>query len=132
MTPTRHKEQGYVALVAAVILTLVILTLSVTASISGYFNRFNIVASYAKERSSSVARSCIETARLKVIQSSSYGGNENVSVGAHQCMIYPIETNGSQKTVKAKAIVERSVTNLRVVIVASDASVFSWEEMPAL
>ncbi len=127
------KNDGYIALVSALVLSLIVIAVTFAVSLSGFLSRFNILASYTKESSAALAEACVETARLKLIQSSSYAGNEIIAIGTGTCTIYPLETPvGAQRIIKAAASTERSTTNLRVTVTADDAAVVSWEETSAL
>jgi len=44
----------------------------------------------------------------------------------------PIETSGSDRILKTKAIVESTTSNIKVVFNAADMTIVSWEELPNL
>ncbi len=124
--------KGYIAIISALVISFVLMVVTFGVSISGYFVRFNILDSYSKEVSNSLAETCVDTALLRLAENSLYSGNETVALGTDQCSILPLETSGTQKIIKARAVVNDAYTNLKVTVLSSDLSIVSWEEVPSL
>ena len=121
--------KGYIAITSAVIISVLIMGVVFAVSFSGFFNRFNILDSSLKETANSLAEACVETALVKLAENINYGGNENIAIGSEQCAILALETNGNQKIIKTKAIVQNAVANFKVTINAASLSIISWEEL---
>lgn len=127
------KNRGFIALISAIIISAVLITITFTLSASSFFTRFNILSSEFKERSAALAEACGDIALLKLAQVPTYSGNETVTIGSDTCSIFPIPpATGGQITVSAKAIFQRVVTNIKIVANTADLSIISWEEMPNL
>lgn len=125
------RNAGYIAIASAVIISALLLTIVSALSLSMYFVRFNIYDSFAKERSRALAESCADTAMLKLRQSSSYNGNETVTVEAGAtCTISTIQTQGSQKIITTGASIQRITTNIKVTVSGAIPTIVSWEEVP--
>lgn len=125
---TKYNE-GMIALMSAIILSVILLMLAVTLSFTGLNNRFNVLDSEVKEYSSTLADACIDVALLGFAQNSSYAGNINTIVGGDTCYVGPVTTIGSQKIFKTRGIHSNFYTNLKVVIDATNFSVISVEEV---
>ncbi len=67
-----HNQQGFIALVSAVIISVVLLTLVVGTGGRGFSSRFNILNSELKAMGSGLAEACVETARLKLAENPGY------------------------------------------------------------
>lgn len=127
------RNRGFIALISAIIISAVLITITFTLSASSYFTRFDILSSEFKERSAALAEACGDIALLKLAQVPTYGGNETITIGSDTCSILPIPPAvGGQVTVNTKAIFQRVVTNIKVIANTSDLSIVSWEEIPNL
>lgn len=124
------SNNGFIALTSAIIIALLLMTVTFAISSTGFFGRSNVLDAELKERSLALAEACADTALLKLTQNINYSGNENITIGNDICSIMPIETAGGQKTIKAKAIFQNAATNLKVVAQSSNLVVVSWEEVP--
>lgn len=120
---------GYIAIISAIVISILIMGFVFAVSFSGFFNRFNILDSSLKETANGLAEACVETALLKLAENSSYGGNENIAISNEQCSILPLENAGNQKIIKTKAIVQKAVANFKIIVNANDLSIISWEEL---
>lgn len=120
---------GYIAIISAIVISILIMGFVFAVSFSGFFNRFNILDSSLKEIANGLAEACAETALLKLAENSNYGGNENIAIGNEQCSILPLETAGNQKIIKTKAIIQKAVANFKIIVNAADLSIISWEEL---
>ena len=124
------QNNGYIALISVVIISLILVTIAFSLSQTGLMSRLLVLTSDAKERGVAAAEACADMARLKLTQNSSYAGNETIAVGSDDtCQILAIETTGSSKIIKTKAIVLQTVTNSKVTVNSSDLSILSWDEV---
>lgn len=123
------ENNGYIALTSAVIISILILTISITLGFSSFFSRSDSLYYSLKEITEALAEGCVNVALVKLAQASStYAGNEIIPLDADSCEILPIESGPGQKTIKASAVLRGVTTNLKVVVNESDFSVMSWEE----
>lgn len=112
----KHRENGYIAIVSAVILTIVILTIAISFSSSNFLGRFDSGFFESKEATSAYAQGCIEYTLLKLSIDSGYAGNESVAIASSTCTIRPITTGGGQKIIQTYAIVDNKTTNLEITV----------------
>lgn len=124
------KEEGFIALVTAIALSLILLVVTVTLNQSGFLTRSTLLDSEYKERSSALAEGCVDTALLKLAADPNYIGLETITIGSDSCSILSVSPPGSPtRTIKTRAEFQEAATNLEVVINTSDLSVVSWNEI---
>lgn len=132
MKRARSKKSGFIAIITAIVLSLTLLGVTVALNQQGFFMQSTILNNEFKEHSNFLASSCIHVALLRLAQNSTYAGNEIINLETATCTIRPI-VNGipssDETTLESSAHVGASVTNLRVIIDASDFSVRSWDEL---
>ncbi len=121
---------GYIAITTSIILSIVILAIAAALGSNHLFTRMNVSDFDDKQMSLSDARSCLDEARLKLSDDSSYAGNETFSVGSDQCTIVSVSTSGSNKVIEAQAAVSGATTDLQLTVKTVDLSTVSLEELP--
>lgn len=125
------KEAGFIALITAIALTLILLVVTVTLNQSGFFTRSTLLESEYKERSSALAEACVDTALLKLANNPNYIGPDTIAVGGDSCSILSVSLpSGGHQTIRTRAVFREAATNLEVAINTSDLSVVSWNELP--
>ena len=123
------NNHGYITLTSAIILSLVLMTVSLALSSYSFFSFSNIATNELKERSLALAESCAESALLKLKLDPTYGGNETLTINANQCSILPLETSGSQTIIKTKGTIQSITSSLEITVTMSDVTVVSWEQV---
>ena len=124
------SRDGYVTLIASVIITVGILIVAVTISNIAFLGRFDTLGVQFKDIAREVAKGCLEYARLKLSINLGYEGNETHSIGSYSCQILPIETPGAnQKVIKSRAVVNTRVANLKLTVSTPAISIISLEEL---
>ena len=115
---TRNKKQeGFIALMSAVVISILVLAITLSLGMSGFFGRFNVLDSEFKERTFALAEACGDVAILKLAQDASYNpSNEVVNVGSDSCTIVSLTTSGSNKIIKTQAIINKAYTNLKITV----------------
>lgn len=128
-TPSGAHSAGYIAITSAIIITILVISVILTTSSTGYFARFNILGTVIKEESHALANACADTALLNIALDINYAGDETVNVVDSTCLIMAIETSGDQKTIKTQGITGDKITNLRIILNTTDFTVVSWGEV---
>lgn len=111
---------GYLALLAVIIVSMVLLTIAVAANVNGYFTRFNILEAQEKLQSNALAESCVNLAMSRLTENVSYpyssGGTlpEIVNLGPDNCQIKNIATIGTEKQINTVANFQNTFTNFSV------------------
>ncbi len=130
-SPKQKMNRGFLALMSAIIISVILLLIAVNLSLVGFFTRFNILGTEMKERSSALADSCIDVAQMKLMQDASYAGNASITVGENTCFIGPIVTVGTEKRFTARGIFSNSYTNLKTRLDGTTFKIISVEEAPS-
>lgn len=123
-------NSGFIALMSAIIISVILLLIATNLSLTGFYGRSNILDYELKERSSALAEACVDTALLKLANNPSYGGSEFVNVdkvGGNDCTIKPVVGDIIQVQGYYNNIY---FTNLEIEFDPSDISVTRWEEKP--
>ncbi len=123
------NERGYIALVSTITISILLLAVILGASITGFYNRLDILNHEYKQRSVSLAEACADVALLNLTGNPLYTGSTTVAIGPDACTIYPVMASAGQYLIKTKAIYQRAVTNIGVVASSSDMSIVSWQEL---
>lgn len=128
----KYKNRGFIALVSAIIISVVLLVFTATLSYSLFFARYVILESEYKERSLALAEGCVDVALLKLANDPNYTGNELVTIGSDICTIRAIG-GSSNKVIETQAIFPQSntgaYTDLRVTVDPNTLAVISWNEI---
>ena len=125
----RIKNNGFVALMSSIIISVILLLLIATTSLTGFYGRTNVSEYEFKEKSAALAEACVNYAILQLTIDGSYAGNESIPVGDAGCQIRPIAISGANKIIETQAIYQDSYTNLRVVANTATLSVVSYDEV---
>ncbi len=115
MKTNNKNQEGYIAVISAVIVTAIVIIVATIFSNSSFLGRFDSQALEMKDISKKVGEGCLEYARLQ-IATGPYSGDEAVSIGNYSCYILPIETAGGQIIIKSTASVSNRTTNLRLTV----------------
>ncbi len=83
-----NTNRGFIALISAIIISAVLLTLSASVSVGSFSSRFSALNAEYKQVSLSLAESCVNMALLKIGQNYSYTTTgDTVAIGADSCSI---------------------------------------------
>jgi hypothetical protein len=123
---TITNEKGFVALMAAIIISLVLLTMAVEEGAVGFHSRFTILSTEAKEQSSALAEGCVQQALAALAANPNYEGNATTTFSFGTCYVFPITPNtpsAGLATIKTQAQVRGSYTNLVITLNLHDVHV---------
>ena len=132
-------EDGYLALITVIVISVILLAITFSLSFSGYLVRFNILSAESKERSRGLAEACLDLALLARANDPSYAGNVLLAVGAETCLVRPIledTPSAGQITIETQGIISTSnpnqsvYTDMRAIVDDLDLTIVSWEEVP--
>ena len=119
-------NSGFMALISAIIISILLLGVTLTISLTGFFSRFNVLDSESKERSIGLAEACVDAAVLD------YTTNDTIAseypVEGETCYIKDWSDISTTLTLITQGEVNSAYTNIKVVIKLSDMSIISWEE----
>ncbi len=124
-----RKGEGYIAIISALIISVIIVVIVITVSQASFLGRAGIAGAHYKERSRALAEACANTALLKLVSNSSYAGGETITVGSSTCDIISVVSTSTGRAISTQGIFQRSYTNYKVTIPSSSVSIISWEEV---
>jgi|GEM_PF-1265713 len=105
---------GYVALMATIVISALLLVLSVEGSVMGWYARFNVLGTEAKEQAATLAQGCADQALSAVVTDPSYTGDATTSTAVGSCYVFPVAYNSPTTgvvTVRTQARVRGSFVN---------------------
>ena len=118
-----NRTSGYVALMASVIISAILLVLTITAGSIGWSTRMSVLGFEAKAASKALAYGCANYVIGEVIADSHYIGNATSTYPNGSCYAYLVDFNAISSglvSVRVLAIVRDSYTRLEVVYDIAD------------
>lgn len=112
---TNKKTNGYIALMATVIIGAVLLVMTIEMSRTGWTTRFLILGTEAKAESLALAHGCADLALAQIMTDPTYLGNSTTTLTSGYCYIFPLLLNTPTPnilTVRVRGVVRQAVTNL--------------------
>ncbi len=120
----KNKQQGFIALISVLILSVVLLGAVISLAQYGMISRFALLTLEQKEVSHARARACIQVARIAIVNDAFYETtNKKVSVAGSWCIIMLVDAMGSESVVQVSASSSGAVTNLEAVIDTTSGAV---------
>ena len=148
MIEKRTTEEGYIALIAAILISVSLLIMVAVVSFEGFYSRFTILESELKEQSDYLAEACVQTAILKISKDEQYylasfpeiilvEANDPTDPGDDMtCEIVDVSHIGfgipGDYNIEAKGVSGDAITNLCVTVEFSSNTSYTiedWEEI---
>ncbi len=126
------KENGFIALVSAIIMSAAILIIITALSLNGFYDRGNILDSELKERSLSHAEACIDYGIFLISTNVVHLSTTSMPVGQYQCALGPIPGPTPYSGVKifyTQASTSNYFTTLKVSVDSGTFETTSYEEI---
>lgn len=126
------KQEGFIALVSVLLISVILIIITFSISASGYFTRFNVLDSESKKISLGLAEGCVQKAMLNL----AYGSltvPQTVNIGTNSCKICS-QTGGAPNTIKTRAVFNHSYSNVTVQLTKdafNNFTINSWEDGPS-
>jgi hypothetical protein len=128
------RQDGFIAIMSAIIISVLLLAITIALGFSEFFGRFNILDSESKERSSALAEACGDLAILGLSNNdlpTSYPAI--IPLNSDQCAIISITENSplnGHTTIETQGVFNKSYTNVSIVVDNNDFTIISWSELP--
>lgn len=123
------SQRGYVALFSVIAITSALTAAMFGVATSGFYSRFNVLASEHKEASMALAEGCAQAAILYLSQDASYQGAEEMSIADHTCQIESVVLDSDEFVIKVSSDVKNAVSKIVVRVDSTDLSVLAWSEV---
>lgn len=127
MYATSAKHRGFIALMSAIIISVVLLVGAVGGSMTGFYERSNILDAELKSRSASAADACAEQALLLLTNDPGYTGTSVLTLNSLD--VCRAVVSAGSPNVRVQATSSRAVTNLDIVYNPATHTVTSWQEV---
>lgn len=125
----KSPQRGFIALISAVIISMVLLIVVTVGSFTGFFERANILDAEFKDRSATAADACADQALLFIANDSTYAGLTLLSLNSlDSCRV--LVSGVSPKSIRIQATSSHAVTNLHINYDPATPAVVSWQEIP--
>lgn len=134
MIQVKHQsEQGFVALISAIILMAILLVMVFAISSAGFFLRFNVLDNESKKTTLALAEACVGQAMMDLANGTASA--KTVAVGSGSCKICTNPSGSNPKTILARAANKEgqsySYSNVTAVVTQDAFNTFtinSWSE----
>jgi len=123
---------GYVALMAILIISFILLSVIITANFEGFWGLSNFLNRESKEISVNLAESCLDQAIVNIIQGPSWRPlpeGEVLVRGEYFCTIRSLERNSPDVTIETVGEFNKSFTILRAEFNEETFEIVSLEEL---
>jgi len=122
--------RGYIALISILIISAVLILIVSTVSQLGIGRVSMAIERNQSLESSYVVEACAEEALMKLAESSSYSGDETITINGNNCQILPVENlGGESRRVKVSATLYNQTKRIKIEIsqLTPRITVSSWE-----
>ena len=129
---SENRNRGFIALMSAIIISVVLLLIASSGALTGFFSRFNLLETEFKERGTAIAEACADEAILELVTDPTYSGNATTTVSSPSglCYIGAIDSSvPNQKSFKTRAIYQNTFTTMQVSVDSINWSILSWKEL---
>ena len=128
----RATDQGYVALIAVLIVGAIATSVALLVLATGYDSQRYTLVEQQSAQARGLATSCVEEALQTLHDNTTYTGTNGLSLGQGTCSYTVTNTGGSNRTIDTSGTVGSVVRKVKVyaTITSSSISVTSWQEVP--
>jgi len=125
-----RKQDGYVLLVSAMIIGLMLIGLAVAATRTLISERASTTVIEREDDARSLAEGCAEHALLKLRNNVNYTGNETVTINGQTCTVKPLLTTPYR--LQTEATVNGQPYRLQVTLSSlSPLTISAWQRVTA-
>lgn len=126
------KKNGYIALMAVLIIGAVILNIAIASTIISIMNNKNGLVSEDLSAATELANACAEKALMDLKENPAYGGNETITLGTGNCQVLAIDSlGGDNRQIKVVGNVNDRLRKIKINISSINPimTVTSWLEV---
>ena len=129
MSYNNKNNNGYIAIVTAVILSTIIYFLAFSFSETSTLGRYDVLILNNKKESRYLSESCLDYAKLQLAININYAGNETVNLPNGSCLIGAVVTQGSNKVITSTASFGNAKTVLKLTLTQVNLGKIKLEEL---
>lgn len=127
------KKNGYIALMAVLIIGAVILNVAISSTIISIMNNKNGLIFQDLAAATELANACAEKTLMDLKENPNYGGNETVTLGSGSCQILSIDNlGGDNRQIKVIGNVNNRIRKVKINLTTINPimTITSWLEVP--
>lgn len=126
-----YKSDGYVALMAVLIVGAASVAISLALLITGADSQRSSLVTQQSAQALSLASACAEEALQQIHDDTAYTGSDNLTLGQGTCTYTVTNTGGSNRTIDTTGTVNIDTRKLKIyaTIGVSSISITSWQEV---
>lgn len=127
----REYQNGYVALIAVLIVGAASLTASLALLTTGTDSQRSTLITQQATQARALAAACVEESLQTVHDNTAYTGSSNLTVGQGTCTYTVTSTGANTRVIDANGTVKGVVKKIKVyaTITSSSISITSWQEV---
>lgn len=131
LRPIQANQQGYIALLAVLIVGAASLAIGLALLVNGSDNERATLVTTQSIQARNLATACAEEALQQMHDNTAFTGTNNLTLGQGTCTYTVTNTGGSNRTVDATGTVNNVVRKVKVyaTIGASSISITSWQDV---
>lgn len=130
MTRLRRTSEGYVALMAVLIVGAAATAVATALLVSGADNQRAALITQQSTQARSLATACAEEAMQTIHDTTTFTGTNSLSLGQGSCSYTVTNTGGSNRTITTSGTVNSIVRKLQIyVTITTSISITSWQEV---
>jgi hypothetical protein len=126
-----HQSQGYIALMAVLIVGAASLAIGLALLTMGADSQRSTLIVQQSVQARSLATACAEEALQEIHDDTAFTGTGNLSLGQGTCSYTVTNTGGSNRTITSSGVVGEVTRKLEIyaTIGVSSISIISWQEI---
>jgi type II secretory pathway component PulK len=125
-----HDTNGYVALLAVLIMGAAAVAIAVALLIGGTDSQRATLVTQQAAQARNLATACAEEALQQMHDDTAFTGTNNLTLGQGSCLYTVTNTGGSSRTIDVTGTVNNVVKKLKIyVTITTSVSVTSWQEV---
>lgn len=125
------NQNGYIALIAVLVMGAVAVTVTSTLLFTGVDSQREIKVAQSSAQAAQLATACAEDALQSMHDNTSFTGNGFVSLTTGNCAYVVASTGASTRTIDANATINNVTRKIKVYVTInlSSLSITSWQDI---
>jgi type II secretory pathway component PulK len=131
MYTTPQRSNGYIALMAVLIVGAASVAISLALLVAGADSQRSTLVTQQSTQARSLASACAEEALQQIHDNTAFTGTNNLTLGQGTCAYTVTNTGGNNRTIDTTGTVNIDIRKLKIyaTIGVSSISITSWQEV---
>jgi hypothetical protein len=124
------NQNGYVALIAVLVIGAASLAIALTLLVSGTDSQREILITQQSAQARNLAKGCVDEALQQIRDNTAFTGTGSLTLGQGSCTYTVTNTGGSNRTISSSGTVQNSIRKIQAsVTIGTSISITSWQEV---